>query len=222
MTHPFTLLSRIRRPIGGGSIALTVLAAIHAGPCSAQSLEDRLRDQLRSTLNELHQLQDQQAALQAQATAAELERDALKIQLAAAKAQLAHAGQNNTQVAALEAQVAKDRDAITQAAGAAKQAQSDHDKLEAGVTAAQTKLGLCEDKNTALYKLGNDILDAYENIDLGDAIGANEPFIGVKRVQLENAAQDFDDRLHADKFDPNAKQPRAAGSTAQANGGKPQ
>jgi hypothetical protein len=33
-------------------------------------------------------------------------------------------------------------------------------------------------------------------------------------VELENIAQDFDDRLHAGRFDPNAKLPPAtAGST---------
>jgi chromosome segregation ATPase len=181
-----------------------------------------LRDQLRSTLNELHQLQDQQAALQTQKTAAELERDALKVQLAAAKAQLSHAGRNNGQIAALEAQLAREKDSIVEATGAAQQAQSDHDKLATGFADAQKKLGVCEDKNASLFKLGNDILDAYQSFDLGDAIGANEPFIGIKRVQLENMAQDFDDRLHTDKYDPNAKQPSAAGSGEHASGGKPQ
>jgi chromosome segregation ATPase len=223
MKRSFTFLSLPRCPIPRGqlSVALVMLAVIHGAPCSAQSLEDRLRDQLRSTLNELHELQDQQAALQAQKTATELERDTLKIQLAAAKARLAHAGQNNAQVAAFEARVAKDKDAIAQATGAAQQAQSDHDKLQAGLTDAQKKLGFCEDKNAALYKLGNDILDAYEKFDMGDAIGANEPFIGIKRVELENAVQDFDDRLYTDKYDPNARQAPAAGG-AHGSEGKPQ
>jgi hypothetical protein len=195
-------------------LSLALFALIPAVPVGAQSLEDRLRDQLRSTLNELHQEQDQQTALQAAKTAAEQERDALKAQLAAAKAQLAHAGQSTASSRAFEMEIAKYKDAYTQAAGTAQQAQADHEKLQSGLADAQKQLGLCEDKNTALVKLGNEILAAYEDFDVGDAVGANEPFIGVKRVELENIAQGFGDRLQNGKFDP-----RATHASHSAGGG---
>ncbi|HEY2446613.1 MAG TPA: hypothetical protein VGI20_12835 [Rhizomicrobium sp.] len=185
----------------------TILVAFSAIPAAAQTLEDRLRDQLRSTLNELHQAQDQQAQLQAEKAAAEQERDALKTQLAATKAQLARAGQSTTASRALEGELAKMKDAYTQAAGSVQQAKTDHDALETGLADAQKQLGLCEDKNVALLKLGREILSAYEDFDVGDAVGANEPFIGIKRVELENIAQGFGDRLHDGKFDPRAAHP---------------
>lgn len=195
-------------------LTLVLFALTLATPVTAQSLEDRLRDQLRSTLNELHQEQDQQAALQAAKTAAEQERDALKAQLVAAKAQFAHAGQSEAGSRAFEMEIAKYKDAYTQAAGNAQQAQADHDKLQNGLADAQKQLGLCEDKNTALVKLGKEILAAYEDFDIGDAVGANEPFIGAKRVELENIAQGFGDRLHDGKFDP-----RAIHASPSAGGG---
>lgn len=185
-------------------LALVLFAIVPATPVFAQSLEDRLRDQLRSTLNELHQVQDQQTALEAAKAAAEQERDALKAQLTAAKSQLAHAGQGTMNSRALEIEITKYKDAYAQAAGNAQQAQADHDKLQAGLADSQKQLGLCVDKNTALLKLGKEILAAYEDFDIGDAVGANEPFIGVKRVELENIAQGFGDRLHNGKFDPRA------------------
>ena len=197
-------------PKAGSVLFITAtLGLLAAVPACAQSLEDRLRDQLRSTLNELHELQDQQASLQAQKTAAEQERDALKAQLAKTQAQLAHAGESaeaKARAQALSAEMAQYKAAADQANGTAQQAQSDRGKLQASLADAQKKLGVCADKNTKLLKVGNDILDAYQQFDLGEAIAANEPFISIHRVELENMAQDFDDRLHAGKFDPGAKQ----------------
>ncbi len=182
-------------------------------PAHAQSLEDRLRDQLRSEMNQVQQLQDQQASLQAAKAAAEKERDDLKAQLAAAKAQTARPSRSAADVqkeAELQSQVSQYKDQATQAAGTLQQAQADRDKAQKALDDIQKKYGVCQDKNAKLYKTGNDILDAYENFDMGDAIGANEPFIGVARVQLENEAQGYDDRLHDGKYDPNAKLPAAA------------
>jgi chromosome segregation ATPase len=193
-------------------------AVLCAAPAHAQTLEDRLRDQLRATMNQVQQLQDQQASLQAAKTAAEKERDDLKAQLAAAKAQLAHASRNAADVqkeAALESQITQYKDAATQATGNVQQAQADRDKTQKALDEIQKKFGVCEDKNAKLYKTGNEILDAYENFDMGDAIGANEPLIGIRRVELENEAQGFDDRLHEGKYDPNAKMPAAAAGTAK-------
>jgi len=190
------------------------LPLLAISPASAQSLEDRLRDQLRSTLNELHELQDQQASLQAQKAAAEHQRDALKAELAKAQAQLARANESagaKAQVQALAGELAHYKAATQQANGTAQAAQADRDKLQALVADAQRKLGTCEGKNAKLLKLGNEILDAYQQFDVGEAIAANEPFISIHRVELENMAQDFDDRLHDNRFDPNAKELSPAG-----------
>lgn len=183
-------------------LVLSAIAAFGTHAASAQTIEDRLRDQLRATVQQLHQLQDDQAALQAQKAAAEQERDALKAQLAAAKAQASHGSQDRGQVQALAAQVSKYKDAASQATGSAAQAQADHDKLAAGLASTQTLLGACESKNGQLLNVGMEILTAYQKFDFGDAFGANEPFIGTKRVELENLAQDFGDRLYDGKFDP--------------------
>src|SRR5579862_3923276 len=191
-------------------IVAALLPVLAAGPASAQSLEDRLRDQLRSTLNELHDAQDQQATLQAQKAAAEKERDTLKAELAEAQAKLAHAGESaaaKAQAQALAGQVAQYKAAADQANGTAQQVQEDRDKLQASLADSQKLLGVCEDKNTKLLKVGNEILDAYQEFDVGEAVAANEPFISIHRVELENMAQDFDDHLHEGKFDPNAKLP---------------
>jgi hypothetical protein len=204
------------------AVPLALMICVATGSARAQSLEDKLRDQLRSTMDQLHQLQDAQAALQAGKAVAEQERDALKVQLAAAKAAATHTvvrAPDNTP--ALEAQIAQYKDAYSKASDSARQAQADHDKLQAAVADAEKTLGVCKEKNAALLKTGNEILDAYQKFDFGDAIGANEPFIGVKRVELENSAQGFGDGLYRGKFDPKASPAAPAsntGSSSKANG----
>ena len=68
-------------------------------------------------------------------------------------------------------------------------------RLAAEVPVLQRLVDDREAKNLALYKLGEDILDRYENFGLGDALGAKEPFIGVSRVKLQNLVQDYKDKL---------------------------
>jgi chromosome segregation ATPase len=191
--------------------AIALLALLPISGAHAQSIEERLRDQLRATVNQLHQLQDDQAQLQAQKAQAEQERDQLKTELAAAKAEAAHNRSNGAQTHELEGEVSKYKDQYTQETAAAQKAQADHDKLQADLIKAQALVGACEEKNTALLKTGNEILDAYEDFDIGDAVGAREPFFQTKRVELQNEAQDFDDKLRSGKFDPDkVKLPAAA------------
>jgi len=175
---------------------------VFAGAASAQTLEDRIRQQLQATMTQLHQLQDDQASLQAEKAAAEKERDSLKAELAAAKAQLAKAGKQSANAPEIEAEMAKFKDAYAQASDSAKQSQAERDKLQAAFSGAQTVLIACEAKNVQLYAVGKQILDAYARFDFGDAFGANEPFIGTKRVELDNLAQDYGDKLYDGKFDP--------------------
>ncbi|HEY5237622.1 MAG TPA: hypothetical protein VIJ62_04515 [Rhizomicrobium sp.] len=183
---------------------LAVFVSLNAGAAAAQTMEDRLREQLQSVTTQMHQMQDDQANLQAAKAAAEKERDSLKVELASAKAQLAIASKQSDQSPELAAEMAKVRDAYMQAADSAKQSQAERDKAQTALTGSQALLTECERKNGVLLHVGNEILDSYSRFDFGDALGANEPFIGTKRVELENLAQDFGDRLYDGEFDPRA------------------
>ena len=197
-------------------VALIASAAWAGGAC-AQTMEDRLRDQLRSTMTQLQQLQDDQASLQAAKAAAEKERDSLKAELASAKVQLAKAQKQSDKSPEMEAEVAKYRDAYTQATSSAQQTQADRDRLQTSLTGAQTMLAACQAKNEKLLVLGREILDAYSKFGFNAAFFANEPFIGMKRVELENIAQDYGDRLYDGKFDPRTV-PMPAAKPAPTNG----
>lgn len=188
----------------GRMLALSFLFLLPLSAARAQSIEERLRDQLRATVNQLHQLQDDEAALQAQKAQADQERDQLKSELAAANAKAAAARShvNTAETRQLQDEVSQYKDAAAQAAGTAQKSQADQTRLESDLADAKALVGACEAKNAALLKTGNAILDTYENFDVGDALGANEPFIQIKRVELENEAQDYDDQLRSGKFFP--------------------
>jgi len=181
--------------------SLLLCIVLQTGVAQAQSLEDKLRDQLRATLTQLHQLQDDQAALQAQKVQAEQERDALKTQLAAAKAELAHARGGADEARSLEGEVSKYKSEAAQAQGAAQQVQGEHDKLQSQLASMQTVLNACEAKNTEAVGVGNDILAAYR--DSGPPFGIfSDDFGSFTDVKYENQIQDFEDRLRNAKFDP--------------------
>ncbi|MBV8800769.1 MAG: hypothetical protein JO208_13295 [Alphaproteobacteria bacterium] len=189
---------------------LTIIAIVFWATASTaalgQTLEDRLRDQLRQTTEQLHQLQDGQTALQARASAAEAERDTLKKEVVGLKAQLAHARPSSSgpppQV--LVDQVARDKAALAQAAATVQEAQADHVRLQAIVTKQVTMLQVCQQKNQQLVSVSNDILDKFSHVDWWDALNLNEPFVRDSHLKLEQMAQDYGDQIYDGKFDPRA------------------
>lgn len=80
-------MNTIKRTMLAAALTGTLLLA--AGGAHAQSIEDKLRSQLRSTVQELRQLQDNQAQLQSDKAAAEKQRDDALAQLKAMQGQLA-------------------------------------------------------------------------------------------------------------------------------------
>ncbi len=186
-----------------------LLVPVLAGVASAQSSDDSLRERLRQVTLQLRQVQDDQATLQAQKAAAEHERDDVKKQLAAAQAELARTKHEGNRVAAVQEDLAKTKDALAQATSSAQQSDTERQKLQTNVTNTTTLLEACESKNAELRKVGHEILDAYSQFDFGDALGANEPFIQQHRVELENQAQTFGDRIDNGRYDPRSIRPPA-------------
>lgn len=71
-------------------------------------------------------------------------------------------------------------------------------KLATEVASLKQRLGASEEKNLEMYQVGKDLLTWLEKIGVG-----GEPFFGWKRVELENVAQEYADRLQ----DKKVKQP---------------
>ena len=197
-------------------IALALPMLFCSGVAHADSEADRLRDQLRQTVLQLRELQDNQAASTAQQSDAAQQRDALKKELDAAKAKLRSGGGGRqvrdlqaklavakasadqvSQAAQLtQAQLTQYKDAYGKAADQVRDLTAERDRLQASLTKQNTILASCQAKNVQLYVLSHQILEAYAKVGLGSVLITREPFLGFKRVQLENAVQRDEDKLY--------------------------
>lgn len=185
-------------------------------PACAQSDDSAgLRDRLRQVTLQLRQAQDDQATILAQKAAAETERDALKKQLAALQSDIARVRRDGQRANVVEGDLARTKDALAQAANAARQNQAERDKLQTAASNSQTVLETCEVKNTQLIAVGREILTAYENFNFIDSLSAREPFTRLKRVELENLAQSYRDRIDDGVFDPKAVPAPASSESKQ-------
>lgn len=218
--------------------ATAVTLALAFGPASAQktpSIEDRLREQLRSTTQQLQSLQSEQAQAAAAKTAAEQQRDAALAQVKELQGQLSKASgaasaladqQDKVQAAArsqveqADAQLGKYKQAYDDLLKLARGKEAERQKTQASLTERDAQLAMCTDRNKQMYSAGQEILKAYEGISTGDILKIREPFAQGARVKFEEGAQGYGDKLYNSKYDPRmpvpSAKPAAAAAPAQA------
>ena len=194
-------------------ISLAVAAAVWcllAGLqfAAAQPKEDpsaRLRAALREATVRVRELEDQNATLLAKQSA--IDRDQTNFSQKAAqgeKALQALRAQSRSAESSLQkelddqkAKQAKWEAAYREAAETARTRDADAKRFEAALTALREQNRLAEEKNTTLYKLGQELLELYDNKHVLDVVGAGEPVTKLKRVEYENVVQGYDDKLRA-------------------------
>ncbi|EIP98791.1 hypothetical protein OpiT1DRAFT_03259 [Opitutaceae bacterium TAV1] len=203
-------------------IKLAVFALVAFAPVCAfaqaqpdNTMELRLREALRNTTLQLRTAQSESAALQVQQAELEKERDALKKQVAALTKQGAEdrataekeitdlksiVVTQEEKAAQLSADLAKWKEAAQKSAELARVRELARSNLEIRVAQLERTVTDRETRNVELVKLANEILDRLEKFGLGDAIGAREPFIGKKRVEIQNLVQDYADRVADRKY----------------------
>ena len=181
--------------------------------------EAQLRAALQSATAQIATLEDQVANLQASQAPNVATIEALRAQLQTVQAGGKTANATETpadkakndaalaalhqQLAAREADLGKSQTEYQAAASAASLAATENATLKAQLATSNTGLASCRTKNAQLYSLGNQILDAYSHKDdVFGAIADREPFIGFKRVQLQNIVQDDQDKLYGNQIVP--------------------
>ena len=193
------------------AVCLAVLAsALPVRPAQAQSETDRLRDALRSATAQTRSLEDQRTAMQAQIAEITRARDALKAEVATAKAQAKKAEADyraavrefNDRLEERNQALEKWKDAYTEAANVARTKDAERAKFESESKAYKASTRACTVKNQELVKAGRELLQHYEGVTFGDQILAQEPWIGVRRVQIQNLLQDYGDRILNQKVEP--------------------
>lgn len=213
----------------GGVIALGALT-VQAQTGAPQSMEDRLRAQLRATTTQLQQTQAELARLKSSApapgtvTAGAVSED-LQKELAQTKAQLAaertrtrrlEAGQVEARREIAAEQAAQLRDANTQLQKAAQATESERRRLASDAVSKDSALQRCEAKNKELYALGQEVLHAYETVDFGTVFSTRQPFASKARAKYGQIAQDYGDRLYQGRFDPGATEAPAVDSATKS------
>lgn len=210
------IFNKTRLPV----LLLMLLAgAAQAQGQKGQSMEERLRAELRNVTAQLQQTRGELEMLKAKgtpvATAAPVAApasDALKKELARSQSQLAQeraqreklaAEQQRGAAAAQEAatSLAQLRQASEQLAATGKQLAAERARLDGEVTAQRGALARCESKNAQLYATGQEILQAYESLNVLDVMKARQPFAAQSRVKLEQIAQQYGDQLYQGRFD---------------------
>lgn len=221
--------NKMRLPL----LLLSLLAASTAQAQKGQSMEERLRAELRNVTAQLQQTRGELELLKAkgvpaaQATpaAAAPASDGLKKELARSQSQLAQERaqreklgeqQQRSAAAAHEAaaNLAQYRQASEQLAATGKQIEAERARLDGEVTAQRGALARCESKNAQLYAAGQDILQAYEGLDVLGVMQARQPFAAQSRVKLEQIAQQYGDRLYQGRFDARQTETPAAPAPA--------
>lgn len=219
--------NKMRLPL----LLLSLLAASTAQAQKGQSMEERLRAELRNVTAQLQQTRGELELLKAKGmpaakaapAAAAPASDGLKKELARSQSQLAQERaqreklgeqQQRSAAAAQEASasLAQYRQASEQLAATGKQIEAERARLDGEVTAQRGALARCESKNAQLYAAGQEILQAYEGLDVLDVMKARQPFAAQSRVKLEQIAQQYGDQLYQGRFD--ARQTEAAATPA--------
>ncbi|MGH8780541.1 hypothetical protein [Paraburkholderia sp.] len=216
-------------PVRALSATLCASALLGAAlPAHAQSIEDRLRSQLRTTTQQLRELQDTQAQSQADRAQVEQQRDKALADLKAAQSELAASKGKPDAQAAMQRelsaekaahaqdsqQLAKYRSAYEEQVAALRTRGAEQERQQGALKARAAQLQVCEAKNAQLYDVGQEVLSAYEHVGIGTIFSSREPFAQSARVKYDQIAQGYGDRLYAGKYDPRAPLPAASATVA--------
>jgi chromosome segregation ATPase len=198
--------------------------AMHAQAADEGSVEARLRAALRAATAQQRALEDENATLRAKQgkTDRQLQEMTTTIadqtqaidkfrQEAAASTDSANAlraavaeltGKLQTSQQALtqsEASLAKWTEAYKEAANVARTRDADAKLLQTQLGQTTQRAEDCEGKNVKLVGIGNELLDLYQAKGPLTGLLEREPLTQIKRVELENLVQDYQDKLFDNK-----------------------
>jgi chromosome segregation ATPase len=198
-------------------ITLAILIALPLRMVHADAdTETRLRDALRNAITQQRAAEDERAALLAKQSESDKQIEALRAQVD----ELTKAGETakksgpemdelnhrlsaqTEQLEVLNQTLEKWKAAYNEAASVARAKEGERAKLATDVEGLTQRATNCETKNAELFKVGNEILGRYANVSFGDVIAGREPFIGIKRVELQNLVQDYQGKLLDQKAAP--------------------
>jgi hypothetical protein len=185
----------------------------------AGAAEAKLRENLRATMLQLRDAQNQRAAIEAEKADIEAKRAALNEELEALKKETAanqaeskkaiddlnlKVEERDREIGSLRVSLEKWKVDHKKVTDIANTKENQRVKLTEKVIALDRVVADQRVKNEKMYELGMELLGRYERFGLGDALTAREPFVGVTRVKFQNLVQDYSDNLTDAKIKPDA------------------
>jgi chromosome segregation ATPase len=188
---------------------LTRPAAAHA----QSSGESRLREALRTTAAQLRALEEERDKWQGAEAALKQEVESLRKELAAAKrappsrkgecasaqAQAEELGRRLAQQTEAAGQLTQSLNRCQAAAQAsdasARTKEQERSELTSELTALKERLAASEVKNERMFRAGKEMLDWLVKEGFAREVSRADSLLGMRRAALENAAQDYEDKL---------------------------
>jgi chromosome segregation ATPase len=184
------------------SVVVALGVATGLGPAAAQERRSAGDQALKRAQYMLRLLNEENAELEAQVAALEDEKsdlaeevEALEAEVASAESRLADARQ---QIDELVERIRSDvekfqalRARYVETARELDRAEHDNDFLVEAVREREQWVDQCQQRNADLYTAGQEILDRYKTLALGDTEGV----FGFRRVRLQNEVQTLRFRL---------------------------
>lgn len=177
-----------------------VLSLLAVLPTQAEKMDDRLRDQLRSTVTQMRALADENASLKAQlaqATAKPQEDPEVaqraQRDLSRLRGEQGQLRQKLDQQAAAHAAELAAQKKLTEAERngrleALQKLLAEHREAERSGKA----LAECSASNKALVSTAEELIGRYRDRGVGDVLLAKEPLTGLRGAQLERRAQTYE------------------------------
>jgi len=81
-----------------------------------------------------------------------------------------------------------------------RQAESEKNQLQDMVNGQAELIQSCESKNTNLVQVNRELLDRYQKKGFFDALLQREPLTQLKRVEIENVVQEYQDQIDQMEF----------------------
>jgi chromosome segregation ATPase len=188
------LAQSARKDSGGNAQLMQQMQQLAAERTSLQAENARMKKELDETRKERDSLKG--------------EREAGDRKLHSAEGAAKHAADERK---ALEDDLAKQKEQMTVLVGKFRETVASLREVETGRTTSQQlvdtrtrELKSCVDDNVALYKLNDEILDKFESQGFWNSVARAEPFTRLKRVELENLADQYRGRAEDAKLPPSA------------------
>ena len=193
--------------------ALAIVTVFPPTTASAQQQQTRSDAALAKLQQMLRQTTAERDGLKAQLAEAQKKVDGEKAKAAATQSQLKSAKKDlgdtdtllekyKTTDAALRERIEQQRgkmqeviDKYKELVGTLRHLEAERNQLRVDLTSKSAAFDTCAQKNVQLYQTGLELADKYEQKGVWQSLLASEPVTQLKRVEIENLAQEYVNRV---------------------------